>query len=44
MKHHRAASEREPQGREQPGHYAQLPLCEMTLSLREHLPGLLEPS
>jgi hypothetical protein len=44
MKHHQAASEREPQGREQPGHYAQLPLCEMALSLRDYLPGSLEQS
>jgi len=35
MKHRRAASEREPQG-----HYVQLRLCEMPLSLLEHLLGL----
>ena len=34
MKHRRAASEREP-----PGHCVQLRLCEMFLSLREHLLG-----
>ena len=39
MKHRRAASEREP-----PGHCVQLRLCEMLLSLREHLLGLLEQS
>jgi hypothetical protein len=39
MKHRRAASEREP-----PGHYAQLRLCEMFLSLPEHLLGSLEQS
>jgi hypothetical protein len=39
MKHRRAASERE-----QPGHCVQLRLCEMPLSLREHLPGSLEQS
>ena len=37
MKHHRAASEREP-----PGHYAQLGLCEMFLSLGDDLLGWLE--
>jgi hypothetical protein len=39
MKHRRAASEREP-----PGHYAQLRLCEMFLSLVEDLLGSLEQS
>jgi hypothetical protein len=39
MKHRRAASEREP-----PGHCVQLRLCEMPLSLREHLLGSLEQS
>jgi hypothetical protein len=39
MKHRRAASGREP-----PAHYAQLCLCEMPLSLREHLLGSLEQS
>ena len=44
MKHRRAASEREP-----PGHYVQLPLCEMPLceiprSLRERFLGSLEQS
>lgn len=44
MKHHRAASEREPPGREQPGHCVQLRLCEMALSLHDYLLGLLEQS
>jgi hypothetical protein len=39
MKHRRAASEREP-----PGNCVQLRLCEMPLSLREHLLDLLEQS
>ena len=39
MKRRRAASERE-----QPVRSAQLPLCEMFLSLREHFLGLLEQS
>ena len=39
MKHRRAASEREP-----PGHCVQLRLCEVPLSLREHLLGSLEQS
>ena len=39
MKHRRAASERE-----QPGHYVQLRLCEMPLSLRDFLLGSLEQS
>jgi len=39
MKHRRAASERE-----QPGRCAQLRLCEMFLSLREHFLGSLEQS
>ncbi len=39
MKHRRGASEREP-----PGDYVQLRLCEMPLSLREHLLGSLEQS
>jgi len=39
MKHRRVASERE-----QPGHCVQLYLCEMPLSLREHLLGSLEQS
>ena len=39
MKHRRAASERE-----QPGHYVQLRLCEMPLSLRDYLLGSLEQS
>ena len=39
MKHRRAASEREP-----PEQYVQLRLCEMPLSLREHLLDLLEQS
>ena len=39
MKYRWAASEREP-----PAHYAQRRLCEMPLSLREHLLGLLEQS
>jgi hypothetical protein len=39
MKHRRAVSEREPQG-----HCVQLRLCEMFLSLREHLLGSLEQS
>jgi hypothetical protein len=39
MKHRRAASEREP-----PGHYAQLRLCEVFLSLREHFLDSLEQS
>jgi hypothetical protein len=39
MKHRRAASEREPTG-----HCVQLRLCEMPLSLREHLLDLLEQS
>jgi hypothetical protein len=37
MKHRRTASEREP-----PGHYVQLRLCEMFLSLRGDLLGSLE--
>jgi hypothetical protein len=44
MKHHWAASEREQQGREQPGHCARLRLGEMALSLRDYLPGSLERS
>jgi hypothetical protein len=39
MKHRRAASEREP-----PARCVQLRLCEMPLSLREHLLDLLEQS
>jgi len=39
MKHRRAAS-----AREQPGRCAQLRLCEMFLSLREHFLGSLEQS
>jgi len=39
MKHRRAASEREP-----PGHYVQLPLCEIPRSLRERFLGSLEQS
>jgi len=39
MKHRRRASERE-----RPGHYVQLRLSEMPLSLREHLLGSLEQS
>jgi len=39
MKHRRAASERE-----RPGHCVQRRLCEMPLSLREHLLGSLEQS
>jgi hypothetical protein len=39
MKHRRAAS-----AREQQGHYVQLSLREMPLSLREHFPGSLEQS
>jgi hypothetical protein len=39
MKHLRAASEREP-----PGHCVRLRLCEIPLSLREYLLGLLEQS
>jgi hypothetical protein len=39
MKHRPTASERE-----RPGHYVQLHLREMPLSLREHLPGSLEQS
>jgi len=39
MKHRRAASERG-----QPGRCAQLRLCEMFLSLREHFLGSLEQS
>jgi hypothetical protein len=39
MKHRWAASEREP-----PGRCVQLRLCEMPLSLREHLLDLLEQS
>ena len=39
MEHHRAASERE-----QPGHYVQLRLCKMPLSLRDYLLGSLEQS
>ena len=44
MKHHWAASEREPLGREQPGHCVRLRLCEMALSLRDYLLGSLEQS
>jgi len=44
MKHRRAASEREPPGREQPGHCVRLRLCEMALSLRDYLLGSLEQS
>jgi hypothetical protein len=39
MEHRQAASEREP-----PGHCVQLRLCEMPLSLREHLLGSPEQS
>jgi hypothetical protein len=39
MKHRRTASGREP-----PGHYVQLRLCELSLSLREYLVDLLEQS
>ena len=44
MKHHWAASEREPPGREQPGHCVPLRLCEMALSLHDYLPGSLGQS
>ena len=43
-KHHRAASEREQQGRAQLGHCVRLRLCEMALSLRDYLLGSLEQS